>query len=371
MSDSLFLLGDDKILRRMSSTAFETEDIFQDLLARFPDLLTDADFGESTARRWILVGREAAVPDKEGGAGRWSLDHLFLDQDGVPTLVEIKRATDTRARREVVAQMLDYAANAVSWWRVEDIAQAFELNSQKSGSTAQARLATLLEVGEPDVEAFWRGVQANLSSGRIRMIFVADQIAPELERIVEFLNEQMNPATVVALELRPFASGTDRILAPRLIGVTSRATAKSVANPNVATSVEDWLSTACNEKYASLAQLKRFLDLTTSEGAISAVAGQSIAIDFPSTPENIRVGYIRPDGRTAISGWMLRKAGLFASDESRLELFNEFESLGFKLSHRGTKGEPFFNLPSIDDSTGWQKLQEFFSKLSRGLTNHS
>jgi hypothetical protein len=26
-------------------------------------------------------------------AGRWSLDHLFLDQDAIPTLVEVKRGT--------------------------------------------------------------------------------------------------------------------------------------------------------------------------------------------------------------------------------------------------------------------------------------
>jgi len=36
-----------------------------------------------------------------------------LDQDAIPTIVEVKRSTDTRIRREVVGQMLGYAANAV------------------------------------------------------------------------------------------------------------------------------------------------------------------------------------------------------------------------------------------------------------------
>jgi hypothetical protein len=31
----------------------------------------------------------------------------------VPTLLEVKRSSDTRIRREVVGQMLDYAANGV------------------------------------------------------------------------------------------------------------------------------------------------------------------------------------------------------------------------------------------------------------------
>ena len=36
------------------------------------------------------------------------------------------------------------------------------------------------------------------------MLFVADRIPAELRRIVEFLNEQMDPAEVLALELRPY-----------------------------------------------------------------------------------------------------------------------------------------------------------------------
>jgi hypothetical protein len=61
-------------------------------------------------RRFLLVRREAPVPDRENGGIRWSIDHLFLDQDAIPTLVEVKRSSDTRIRREVVGQMLDYAA---------------------------------------------------------------------------------------------------------------------------------------------------------------------------------------------------------------------------------------------------------------------
>ncbi|MFI0718271.1 hypothetical protein [Streptomyces sp. NPDC021224] len=37
------------------------------------------------------------------------MDHLFVDADAVPTLVKVNRAADTRIRREVVGQMLDYA----------------------------------------------------------------------------------------------------------------------------------------------------------------------------------------------------------------------------------------------------------------------
>src|ERR1035437_9301651 len=98
----------------MTEAPFAKEDFLQELVEKYPDLLAGDQMDSTESRRWLLVARELGVPDDEGAADRWSLDHLFLDQDGIPTLVEVKRSSDTRIRREVVGQMLDYAANAVS-----------------------------------------------------------------------------------------------------------------------------------------------------------------------------------------------------------------------------------------------------------------
>jgi len=54
-------------------------------------------------------------------------------------------------------------------------------------------------------------------------VFVADVIPSELKRVIEFLNEQMNPAEVVGIEVKQFAGGTFRTLAARMIGVTEQA----------------------------------------------------------------------------------------------------------------------------------------------------
>lgn len=53
--------------------------------------------------------------------------------------------------------------------------------------------------------------------------FVADVIHAELRRIVEFLNAQMSPAEVIALELRHYAGQGLRTLVPRVIGRTAEA----------------------------------------------------------------------------------------------------------------------------------------------------
>ncbi len=129
---------------------------------------------DNEPRRWLLISREVGIPGEEGGGERWSLDHLFLDQDATPTLVEVKRSSDTRIRREVVGQMLDYAANAVLYWPVETIRARFEKTCEQTGLDPASALAEFL--GGGDVEAFWQKAKTNLQAGKIRLVFVADEI---------------------------------------------------------------------------------------------------------------------------------------------------------------------------------------------------
>lgn len=207
---------------------FDAEADLQELLAAHPDLLPGAMIDQERPRRWLLVKREAGVPDRDGGGTWWSIDHLVVDQDAVPTFVEVKRAADTRSRREVVAQMLDYAANGSVFWTPGQLRGWFEEGDPEG---AAERLAAFLESpgDEPDTsaEAFWQAVGTNLREGHIRLIFVADQIPATLQRLVEFLNEQMPRVQVLAVEIRQYRAGRGRsgALVPRLIGQTSRAQA--------------------------------------------------------------------------------------------------------------------------------------------------
>src|SRR5260370_21002762 len=103
----VFLLQGQDSLVPMEPAQFATENDFQLLLARFPALLVGDQIDPQNPRRWVLVGREQPISTGENGASLWSIDHVFLDQDGIPTLVEIKRQSNTEIRRQVVGQMLD------------------------------------------------------------------------------------------------------------------------------------------------------------------------------------------------------------------------------------------------------------------------
>jgi hypothetical protein len=223
----VFLRRGDELVE-MTEQPYALEDHLQELIERHPNLLAGDQVDPDAPRRWMLLSREAGVPGEEGGGDRWSLDHLLLDQDAIPTLVEVKRSSDSRIRREVVGQMLDYAANAVTYWNLDVLRAAYEEAASARGRAPEAEIAEL--VGEPDVEyvEFWERAKTNLQAGRIRLVFVADSIPTELQRVVEFLNERMSPTDVIAVEIRQYTGGSgEQVLVPRVLGQTAQARQKN------------------------------------------------------------------------------------------------------------------------------------------------
>jgi hypothetical protein len=58
MSGGIFLLRGDELVE-MVEQAYDTEDVLQTLIAKFPSLLAGDQFGHTGARRCVLVAREA------------------------------------------------------------------------------------------------------------------------------------------------------------------------------------------------------------------------------------------------------------------------------------------------------------------------
>jgi hypothetical protein len=235
---TIFLIDDNNRIVEMKDRPYDSELLLQELLAKFPSVLAGDQMNGDAPVKWLLVAREVGVPDDEGAADRWSLDHVFIDQSGIPTLVEVKRSSDTRIRREVVGQMLDYAANAVLYWPVETIRQRFEETCRDARKEPAIEVADFIGAAtDADVEnriaRFWDSVETNLRAGKIRLIFAADAIPPELKRVVEFLNEQMNPAEVLAIEIRQYVGTGVRTLVPSVIGKSKVAVVASAADTSV------------------------------------------------------------------------------------------------------------------------------------------
>jgi len=216
MSDQIFRLGSDGF-QVLDPEAHQGEAELQKLWAKHPELLA------VDKRRWLLVRREVPVPVELGGTSKWSLDHLFLDDEAVPTFIETKLATNPGIRREVVGQMLDYAANGSVYWPIQQIRRWYEDTAAADGGSADAILEEFLGDGLAP-HAFWDQARVNMEAGRLRLLFVADRIPPELQRIVEFLNEQMTNTEVLAVEIKRYGSASgEATIVPRVLGLTSKA----------------------------------------------------------------------------------------------------------------------------------------------------
>lgn len=365
-SGGIYLVGEAG-LTELTETPYDTEDVLQTFLADYPKLLAGEQIDPDTPRRWVLVRREASVSDRPDGASRWSLDHLFLDQDGVPTLVEVKRSSDTRIRREVVGQMLDYAANAVVHWPVEKLITEFEATCDSLGLDPEYVIGDLV-AAETSVDDFWHQVKTNLQAGRIRMMFVADVIPPELRRIVEFLNEQLDPAEVYAVEVRRFAGREVTALVPRLVGATSDAQRrKEVAS----TSRRRWTEAAYLEKVgetlgrSATEAVEEILAWARAHGARIAwgtgnTGSMQVKYDHEETVYNLFNVYV--DGRLELPFGSLRPP--YHTTEARVRLLHRLnEALGGAIPEDAAErfpqvsADPLLREPTRSDFlTAWESV---------------
>ncbi len=274
------LSGNSELLE-MVETPYASEDVLQSLIERYPNLLAGDQVNPDAPRRWLLVRREQSVPDKLDGNQRWSLDHLLVDQDGIPTLVEVKRSTDTRIRREVVGQMLDYAANGAVYWPVATLRAAFEAVADDP----DGQIASALGPGITS-DSLWMNVETNLRAGKLRLVFLADEIPTELRRVVEFLNGQMK-AEVLAVEVKQYASPTNAVLRTLVARVYGRTEESADAKGTTASKqwTEEMFFADMADKYPQGVDTAKRL-LTCAENGLNVLCKGAQADRLISGPTN-------------------------------------------------------------------------------------
>ena len=344
-------LRDGEGLVPFAETSYAAEELLQTLLASYPDLLAGDQMRPSEPRRWLLVAREAGIPDADAGQARWSLDHLFIDQEAIPTLVEVKRSSDTRIRREVVGQMLDYAANIVAYWPAGQLRHLFEDISTNIGINPDQAVLDLLGAAYPTedeaarvVDEFWERAASNLASRSIRLVFVADVIPPELQRIIEFLNENLVRAEVLAVEVRQYVGQGRQMLVPRVVGRTSAAEDLKKASGTSTKVVRTWeesefLAAAAEAGHDALALVRAGLQWMRERGFTASIGKGKFgplyfqAVDAAGTP--VRIANVNTHGQVMVQYDYLVKFPPFDQVSVRVELNNKLNKIpGVNLAER-------------------------------------
>ena len=165
----------------------------------------------------------------ETGAG--PADILFITPSGQIVLVETKLWRNPEARREVLAQILDYAKQ-LTGWSYDDLAREA---SRSSGQGPGYLLRRVID-SHPSLDAavFVDGVNRSLKSGDFLLLIVGDGIRSGAESLVGFLQQYGNLRFSLGLiEAAAYRLSEDEILLqPRILARTEVLTRMVIVNEN-------------------------------------------------------------------------------------------------------------------------------------------
>ena len=309
-------------LEPLTEEPFSSEDLLQALIADHPELLDGEQIRPDDPRRWILVKREKGIAETPDAGERWAIDHLLIDQDAVPTLVEVKRGANSGIRRTVVGQLLEYAAHAARTWPADDLRRSFEESAAGRGMDPSEVLGELLQAGgEPDADAFWQAVATNLAAKHLRLLFVADDIPDPLARVVEFLNSAMPDVEVLAVEIKQFRGERGQTLVPRVIGrIAASPRSGGRARSNTTRTIWEEQFPTAEARNAGI----KLLDAALDSGAVLVWRDHGVSVRGRCSmwSELVTVAWLYP---TEDRGWMRTRSFSFGDS------FFEYEGVPDEL----------------------------------------
>ena len=165
----------------------------QELLRQHPDILPVAEI-EPVFYPLIPIGREVVT---ETGA----IDNLFISHRGYLVLVETKLWRNPQAKREVVAQAIDYGSSISKWSysRLNDVVR----RHTKRFENAELNLIDWVEHQCGPVEGgrefFEETVARNLRLGRFLIVIVGDRIRQSVVDLINYVNKYPHLATDIVL----------------------------------------------------------------------------------------------------------------------------------------------------------------------------
>ncbi len=233
---AIYQIKENGQLAEMKPQSGDSAHSLKQLLAENPSLLAGEQIDPFDPRRWLSIATQLPVTSTVYDQERGVVDHLFVDQDAMPTLVEVVTSSDHNFWELSIAKLLDYAAHGVSYWSISYLQDHFTAHWRNQGGDGEGVLKDFLAaslgadlVFDPDGKLFWQQLQENLRQGKIRLVLISDRIPAPLQQLVEFLNQQMDHAEVLAVEISQYASDSGKIIIPRLIGITPASEKKSIS----------------------------------------------------------------------------------------------------------------------------------------------
>lgn len=213
--------GESSVFTRVDSKVdpFSEAD-FQSLLAASPELLLPQAIHEDWAG-CVCIARELKT-----SAGY--IDLLLMNQDGSIALVETKLAKNPEIRREVVAQLLDYASSMRDWTfeQLDAAVAASEPLPGASGGIVDRLSGLGLHVADQD--RLKARVEDRLGHGRLMLILATERSERRLQNLTEYLSGQNMLFELGLVEVRKYRCHDQVCWHPTLMGRTETVIRRDV-----------------------------------------------------------------------------------------------------------------------------------------------
>ena len=140
--------------------------------------------------------------------GWGSLDVLAIESTGRPVLIEVKLVRNLESYREIVAQILFYAA----------FLRGLDVDYLERYRLGESIVEVVEKHAEVDKESFNSALQAHLDRGDFRLVLALDGVHPELERILAYLESITTSEVTIDLVTLPMfeVNGAQTILSRRV-----------------------------------------------------------------------------------------------------------------------------------------------------------
>ncbi len=184
---------------------YEGEPHLETMLLNNPELIPMGDLDLPSLK---VVISQTGLP----GAGKTDL--IGVDENGEIAIIECKLANNRGIKREVIGQVLDYAAHI--WQMTYD--EFDELIKKNKRRPLIELIKDIISAPDWSEENFKKNIEDNLKSGRFHLLIACDTLDHELKTIIEYLNSGNKFFEIYALEVKYFANNEFDIVAPRIFG---------------------------------------------------------------------------------------------------------------------------------------------------------
>jgi len=174
-------------LTDLNEVKFEQEIELQKLIEKFPELIPSEEIIGNPLL--FLIQREFPV-------STGYIDHLFIDQMMVPTIVETK-VNNPEIRRKIIGQGYEYLTSLSFELTGKQIVEAAKRYWKSQYSSEIIKRLAIKDLNPKEIER-------NLRKPRLRLMLVADFIPRELRKFVEFINNASRGVDVYAVQLEQF-----------------------------------------------------------------------------------------------------------------------------------------------------------------------